>query len=270
MTQVVITGSTRGIGFGLADAFLARGCQVTINGRTAESVAPATAALAHKHGPQRLLGQPGRVENLAEVEALWAAAQDRFGPIDIWINNAGIAHVVKPIWDLPPDTVAALVQANTLGALYGARVAVRGMLAQGHGHFYNMEGFGSNGSYRYGQSLYGMSKYALHYLTQALVMETKGTPVKVSAISPGMVITDLLTGAFDDDPAGLESAKRIFNILADKTETVSPWLADKILANDRTGSTINWLTRRKILWRFLSAPFSKRDLFAVPAGDAQP
>lgn len=270
MKTIVITGSTRGIGFGLANAFLERDCQVVISGRSQRSVDAAVAKLSAEYPDDRMHGCPCDVADAAQIAALWRSAADHFGRIDIWINNAGIGHPMLPVWEVDPAQADAIIDVNIKGVLNGSRIAIQGMLKQGGGFLYNMEGFGSNGSYRYGQSLYGMSKYALHYLTQALVMETKGTPVKVSAISPGMVITDLLTGAFDDDPAGLESAKRIFNILADKTETVSPWLADKILANDRTGSTINWLTRRKILWRFLSAPFSKRDLFAVPAGDAQP
>jgi hypothetical protein len=78
-----------------------------------------------------------------------------------------------------------------------------------------------------------------------------------------MVVTDLLTNQYEDRPQDWEQAKRIFNILADRVETVTPWLAQRLLENNRTGARISWLTRRKIMWRFLTAPFSERDLFAA-------
>jgi hypothetical protein len=75
-----------------------------------------------------------------------------------------------------------------------------------------------------------------------------------------MVLTELFTGPggghLDDD------MKRIANILADRVETVTPYLVRRILANDRHGARINWLTRPKIVWRFTRAPFVNRDLFA--------
>jgi hypothetical protein len=80
-------------------------------------------------------------------------------------------------------------------------------------------------------------------------------------LSPGMVVTDLLTDAFAD-PAELERSKRIFNILADRPETVTPWLVDQMLANTEQGRSIKWLTQGKIMWRFLTAPFNHRDLFS--------
>ncbi len=74
-------------------------------------------------------------------------------------------------------------------------------------------------------------------------------------------MTDLLTQQREESPADWEQAKRIFNILADHVETVTPWLAQKVLANKKNGVSISWLTRSKIIARFLAAPFRKRDLF---------
>jgi short-subunit dehydrogenase len=125
-----------------------------------------------------------------------------------------------------------------------------------------MEGFGSNGRIRPGISVYGSSKSALRFLTRSLTAETKGTAVKVSRLSPGIVITDFLSEQYQDDPGGFEQGKRIFNILGDKVETVTPWLADKVLNNDKSGASFEWLTPGKVLWRFLTARFTKRDLYA--------
>lgn len=261
MKSIVITGSTRGIGYGLADEFLRHGCQVTVNGRTPDSVEKAIASLAAKHGTERLIGQPGDVTQPAAHQASWDAAVAAFGRVDIWINNAGVGHPYLMAWEIPPETVAQVVDIDLKGLIYGSQVAVRGMLAQGFGHLYNMEGFGSNNRIREGLSVYGSTKAALSFFTRSLTKETAGTPVKVSTLSPGIVITEFITDQYADDPEGLEQAKRVFNTLGDKVETVTPWLVEQVLANDKSGAAINWLTQSKILMRFATAPFNKRELF---------
>ena len=261
MKTVVITGSTRGIGYGLADSFLALGCAVTISGRTLASVEEAVAELAAQHEPDRVFGQPCDVTDFEQVQALWDAAKARFGKVDIWINNAGIGHSQTDCWDHPPEQIKAVVETNLVGAMYGAKVALRGMLDQGFGSFYNMEGLGSDDRLVKGLALYGCTKAGLRYLTQSWVQETQGTPVLVGALRPGMVMTDLVTKPYEERPEEWERAKRIFNILADRVETVTPWLAQKVLTNDKTGVRFTWLTRGKVIGRFLAAPFRKRDVF---------
>ena len=71
-----------------------------------------------------------------------------------------------------------------------------------------------------------------------------------------------LTEQFEDDPEGFERTKGIFNILGDKVETVTPWLVDKVLSNDKSGARFEWLTTMGVTWRFMTAGFNKRDLFA--------
>lgn len=112
-----------------------------------------------------------------------------------------------------------------------------------------------------GLALYGTSKAGLAYLTRSLAGETKGTPVIVGGLRPGMVLTELITKEYESRPEEWERFKRILNILADRVETVTPWLAERVLANTKNGVTISWLTRRKALSRFLMAPFRKRRLF---------
>jgi hypothetical protein len=74
-------------------------------------------------------------------------------------------------------------------------------------------------------------------------------------------VTDLLTRQYRERPEDWERARQIFNILADRVETVTPWLARRILANTRHGVRITWLTGGKVMARFLMARFRKRDLF---------
>jgi len=257
---IVITGSTRGIGFGLADAFLARGCQVVVSSRTAGAVSAAVARLAQRHDAARILGHACDVTDFQQVQALWDAASAHLSRVDVWINNAGVAHAQTAFWEYDPALLETVVRTNLIGALYGARVALAGMRAQGFGALYNVEGLGSDGRYIDGLALYGTTKYALAYLTDTLVKEVKGTPLIVGALRPGMVVTDLLTAQYAARPQEWERAKRIFNILADRVETVTPWLADQILTNERSGVRFKWLTTPRTLGRFLSAPFRKRDL----------
>ena len=258
MVTIVITGSTRGIGYGLADELLKLGCQVAVSGREQDNVERAVAELTARHGPERVGGLPCDVIQAGQVQALWDGAVQRFGRVDIWINNAGCSTPLLPLWEQDPEAMRTVVDTNLVGALNGARVALRGMLAQGSGSLYNLEGFGSDGRIMEGMAPYGLTKYAMTYLTDALVKETKGTAIVVGALRPGMVITRLITDQYEDKPEEWERAKGIFNILADRVETVTPYLARRILANQKTGVRIRWLSGAKSMVRFLTAPFHKR------------
>lgn len=259
---VVVTGSTRGIGNGLAREFLKAGCSVVLCGRSQESTDRAVGELAQNYGAERVVGQACDVRSYAEVQALWDFACQVFGHVDIWINNAGLGTDQQNAWMHTEEEIAAVVDTNITGTLYGAKVAVTGMLEQGFGAIYNMEGLGSDGRRVNGLTLYGSTKRAIRYLTGGLVAETKGTMVLVGTLSPGMVTTDFLVGRYDQDSDEWRRAKRMFNILADRVETVTPWLAAKVLANTKHGANFQWLTFPKILWRFLSSPVVARDVLS--------
>jgi NADP-dependent 3-hydroxy acid dehydrogenase YdfG len=262
MRIVVITGSTRGIGFGIAESFLKAGCKVMISGRTDSSIKDALGLLRERYEKEEVDGQVCDVRNYSDLEGLWQAAIDRYGKVDIWINNAGLNHKLAKIWELAPEEISAIVDTNLLGVIYGSRVAVQGMVAQGYGSIYNMEGFGSDGRKMEGMSIYGSTKYGLRYFNETLEIATRNLPVIVGSISPGMVMTDmLLKEDIERTPEESERARRIFNILADRVETVTPWIVEKILTNQKTRVRIAWLTPWKITGRFLTAPFRKRDLY---------
>lgn len=258
----MITGSTRGIGFGLAENFLKLGQQVVVSGRSLETVNKSVQKLSEKYPANNILGIPCDMREHQQVKSLWQSALDHYGKIDIWINNAGISQPQANFWELTQGQISDLVNTNITGAMFGAQVALDGFLEQGSGAFYNMEGLGSDGRQVEGLTLYGTSKSALHYLTKGLASEVKGTDIIVGALSPGMVLTDFILSRYEgQDPSEWESARKIFNILADKVETVTPFLAEKILSNEKNNATIAWLTQGKIIWRFLTATFTKRDLF---------
>lgn len=258
---IVITGSTRGIGYGMAEAFLARGCQVMVSGRNLEGVQQAVQSLSGQYG-QNVFGAACDVTGFDQVQALWNSACQHMGRVDIWINNAGRANLLAPFWELAPDTIQSVVETNVTGSMYGARVALAGMREQGGGSLYNMEGFGSRGSRtKNGLTLYGATKASIAFLTDSLVEETRGSPVLVGSLSPGMVVTDLLLDQRSGDPADWDRAKRAFNILAERVETIAPWLVERVLANETTrkhGIRIARLNGMTVMWRFLTAPLTKR------------
>jgi len=263
--SVVITGSTRGIGYALAVAFLQQGCQVTLSGRSQATVEEAVANLRAKYPPERIFGVACDVTDLDQVQRLWDEALQHFGRVDIWINNAGTASPRMNLWEAPPQKYDEVVRANIIGTMYGIKVALNGMLAQGSGALYNMEGFGARGRGMQGMTLYGSTKASVHFINKSLAQEVKGTPVITGGIAPGMVITEMITRQYVGREAELEKAKPILNIIAERPETVAPILVGKILKNHKNGVTITFASPLKIMFKFLTAPFNKRDLF-TPQG----
>ena len=131
MKTVVITGSTRGIGRGLAENFLSRGCKVMISGRQPAAVDAVVAELAAQHDSARVAGKACEITDVEQLQALWDEAASRFGRVDVWINNAGISAPRKPLWETDPAILSRIVEVNLGGVLLANRVALAGMQAQG-------------------------------------------------------------------------------------------------------------------------------------------
>jgi len=255
MGTVVITGSTRGIGLGLARAFVDRGESVVVSGRTDEAVDRAVGEL---DGGERVAGVACEVTDLAQVQGLWDGAVEAFGGVDVWINNAGIANTMGSLWELEADELQRVVSTNVFGAMLGCKVAIAGMIEQGRGAVYNMEGLGSDGRRVAGLTPYGTTKRGLAYLSQGLAGEVKDTPVIVGGIRPGMVITDMLMAGLEDEGPERERFVKVYNTLADRVETVAPWIADRVMANRKNGKVISWLGGGKVMWRFATAGITGR------------
>ena len=263
MKAVVITGSTKGIGLGLAREFLKRDCSVVISSRSRPKLEQVVAELRKEFGADRVAGQPCDVTDSGQVQTLWDAAVQHFGRVDIWINNAGIANTMKSLLELDLDEVPAVVNTNVTGLIYGAMIALRGMTRQGGGQIYNIYGHGFNDNKVSGLHIYGTTKRAVRYFSEALIQDAEGTPVQVGTVGPGIVVTDFL---LDDmrkmSPEQIEMVKPIYNCMADTVETVTPFLVEEILKNDKNGAEINWLTEEKINERMSSDEYCSRDLFS--------
>lgn len=256
MKTIVITGGTRGVGLGLAEEFLKLGCNVVICGRSQNSVDAALEKFRALHAAGRIVGQACDVADEAQVQALWNLAKSAFGRVDIWLNNAALNAEARPLWEVDAATMQTILNANVMGTINGCNVAIRGMIEQGGGHIYNVKGLGSGGETINGNAPYGLTKSTVTYITKALIKETKRLPIKISTTSPGIVTTDLLMKSLD--PAHTRREMTFLNIIADDVATVSPWLARRILENERGGRHIEWMHPMKMMGRFLMAPFRRR------------
>ena len=184
----------------------------------------------------------------------------KWGKIDIWINNAGQNTPYLVAWETAETYTKSVIDTNITGMIFGSQIAVGGMLKQGHGAIYSMEGLGSNNMIQKKTILYGTTKHALTYFMKGLAKELEGTSVLAGRLSPGMMLTDFITKTPDGDPSEVlsdEKFRKIFNILGDKPETVAGFFIPRILSNTKHDVHICWLTNRKAIWRFITAVFRK-------------
>ncbi len=257
MSNVVITGSTKGIGFGLAREFAVRGHNVAIAGRSQSSIDDALQRIGKL--PGKVIGSPCDVADIDQVQTLWDAAHNAFGSVDIWINNAGLARTTSKIIEYSNDDVKSMVSTNVMGTINGCQVAGRGMLSANSGKIFNMLGGGSDGSYFAGMGIYGTTKRGLKYLTDAMVKEFKDTNILIGGIRPGIIITEAVVREAHEDMESFQKSRKVMNILADKVETVAPFLVDGILNLNKSGGEIAWLTGSKIGMRMMFSRFTKQE-----------
>jgi NAD(P)-dependent dehydrogenase (short-subunit alcohol dehydrogenase family) len=253
VSTIVITGSTKGIGRGLADNFAKAGHSVVISGRNQAEVDATVAKLPGSSGLVADVADP------AQVQALWDYAVAQHDQVDIWINNAGFAITSKWTRDLSLDEFDAMTRTNLFGGIHGTRVALGGMERQGGGRIYTVLGGGSDGRQRDRFGGYGMTKLALKYYTEAMIRETKGGPVKIGTILPGILLSEgFLREARQLDPAAWPKLRRQLDMIADRVEDVAPWIVQQVLAGGDHGHKIRWLTNGKITGRMFAGMFGRK------------
>ena len=193
----LVTGSTSGIGLGIAKSLAAQGANIVING-FGDFAAPQKEieALGVK-----TLYQGADMGKPLEIEALMQAAAAAFGRIDIVVNNAGIQHVAS-LQDFPADKWDAIIAINLSSAFHTSRLALPAMLAQNWGRIINIASVhGLVGSVQ--KSAYVAAKHGLIGLTKVTALETATTGVTCNAICPGWVLTPLVQKQVDAKAAAL-------------------------------------------------------------------
>jgi 3-hydroxybutyrate dehydrogenase len=191
----LVTGSTSGIGLGIAKALAKQGANVILNGfGDAEAPKAEVATLGTKvgyHGAD--MSKP------AEIEAMIAYAASDFGGVDILVNNAGIQHVA-PTETFPVDKWDAIIAINMSSAFHAMRAALPGMRAKNWGRVINIaSAHGLVGSAH--KIAYVAAKHGIVGMTKVVALETATTGITVNAICPGWVLTPLVQKQIDDRSA---------------------------------------------------------------------
>jgi len=265
MKTVVITGSTRGLGIELAKCFKKAGCNVVINGINEDRLKQSMETLSKIEGEGTVTGVAGSVSSSADMSALISEALKVSGKIDIWVNNAGVNQPMVPVWELSEADINAMIDIDLKGTVMTSKIVFQTMKEQGFGAIYNVEGFGSNDAYQTGLSIYGTTKRAITYFSQALAKESEAlnAGVIVGRLSPGIMITDFTVKALggQKEITLSEKTKKVYNILGDYPDVVADFLTEKILSNTKNNVHIEWLTGAKAAWRFMTAGFNKRNFF---------
>jgi NAD(P)-dependent dehydrogenase (short-subunit alcohol dehydrogenase family) len=256
--HVVLTGGTRGIGFGLVKAFLNLGCSVTFSGTNPETIAAAIEELRSLDIPQNYAAAICNIAKVHDITDLYDFAVRSFGPVTIWINNAGINQPDKKIVQCTSRELREVLTINLFGFLETCRLIQPLMDAQGYGAIYGMEGFGSDGRIMDKKSLYGVSKLSIPYIVRSFSQEITGSPVIIGSLNPGMVHTELLIEDLRRDPERTKNNLLMLNLLSDPADTVSTYLARRVLTNTIPGMRIRWLTRGRVLARILLLPIKRR------------
>jgi NAD(P)-dependent dehydrogenase (short-subunit alcohol dehydrogenase family) len=194
----LVTAATRGIGLGIAAELVRRGARVTVTGRKPEGLQEAVTSLG---GPEIALAVQGKADDEAHQADTVRQTIDRFGSLDVLVNNAGINPVAGPLMDMPLDAVRKTVEVNVTSALAWTQQAWQAKLRDHGGTVLNVA---SIAGVRPGPFLgwYGISKAALIHLTKQLALEL-APGVRVNAIAPGIVKTKFATALYAHDEEGV-------------------------------------------------------------------
>jgi NAD(P)-dependent dehydrogenase (short-subunit alcohol dehydrogenase family) len=186
---VLITGALTGIGRATALAFAREGARLVISGRHEEEGQALAAQLRDAGAQAEFIRADVRLEQ--DVRALVDKTVERFGRLDVAINNAGTAGKFGPITEQTPESYAAIFDTNVLGVLLSLKHELRLMMPQGHGSIVNLSSIvGHVGAPN--AAVYSASKHAVDGLTQAAALEAAGSGVRVNGVAPGPIETPML------------------------------------------------------------------------------
>ncbi|WP_324732914.1 SDR family NAD(P)-dependent oxidoreductase [Pseudomonas paeninsulae] len=206
---VVITGASSGIGLGLAKAYLARGFNVVGNARSEARLADAAEALG---SDGRFLGMAGDIAHPDTAPRLIEHAIERFGQVDVLVNNAGF-FLPKPFIDYTATDLDNLLATNLMGVVYASQAAARHMIKRRQGHIINITAsIALQPNLAVPAALPVLIKGGLNQATRALALELSPYNIKVNAVAPGIIDTPMHDPAAREFLNGLQPAGRIGRI----------------------------------------------------------
>jgi len=208
----LVTGSTSGIGFAIAQSLAQQGAHIVLNGfgdaETPKSQIEALGVRAEYHGAD--MSKPGEIEDMMKFAA------SKFGRVDILVNNAGIQHVAK-VEDFPVERWDAIIAINLTSAFHTTRLAIPAMREANWGRIINVAS--AHGLVASAQkSAYVAAKHGIVGFTKSVALETATTGVTSNAICPGWVLTQLVQKQIDDRAAreGISATQAQNDLLGEK------------------------------------------------------
>lgn len=265
MKTVVVTGSARGFGYAMLELFRKRNFNVVLCDINSDALKEAFEKLNNVNSKAKILSFKVDVTSEEDIQKLINETLKETGSIDIWINNAGVNQTNKPIWNVDTRVIDRLIDIDLKGTILCSKLIMPVMIKQKSGQIYNVEGHGSNDATITGLSIYGTTKRAVTYFTEALAYEAKecDTNVLIGKITPGIMITNFIsTSLGDGEKIDLDDkTKKIYNILGDYPETIAEYMVDKIINNTKNNVKFAWLTNKRAAWRFMTCAFNKRNFF---------
>jgi NAD(P)-dependent dehydrogenase (short-subunit alcohol dehydrogenase family) len=184
----VVTGGSRGIGRGIAEALTREGATVALTSRSAGAAADAARAIGGK-----AFGVGCEVRSYEAVQALFREVERAAGGVDVLVNNAGIG-AFAPVAETSPADWQAVIETNLNGVFYCCREAIPLMKKRGGGYIFNISSLAGKNPFVNGGA-YNASKFGLNGFSEALMMEVRYDGIRVSYLMPGSVATEFGRGS---------------------------------------------------------------------------
>ncbi|TWC30539.1 short-subunit dehydrogenase [Pseudomonas sp. SJZ079] len=184
----VITGASSGIGLGLAKAFLDNGYNVVGSARSIEGLNAAANSLGN---PDNFIGVAGDVADASTARDIFAAAIEKFGSVEVLVNNAGF-FLPKPFIDYTPEDLESLLDTNLKGVVYSSQVAAAHMIQRGAGHIVNISAaVALQPNIAVPAALPVLIKGGVNQMTRALALELSPHNIQVNTVAPGIIDTPM-------------------------------------------------------------------------------
>jgi len=204
---VVITGASSGLGESTARLLAAKGAKVVLGARRKDRIDALVKDITAKG--DNAIGFATNVTKRSDVEALVKGAMDKYGRMDVIVNNAGLAFIA-PMAALKVEEWDQMIDVNIKGLLYGVAAALPIMQRQKQGHIINIASVVGFKVFAPGGAVYSATKFAVRAVTEGLRLELKADNIRATMISPGAIATEL--GESGSDEVAKENLREFYKI----------------------------------------------------------